>query len=196
MALSDAYATAAEYRALTDRTSNADDATIERDLRAVSRYIDRVLGRTLGFKQDASDVARIYAMRGGTQLAIDDHVSVTSVERETSQGVYTAIPASSYALRPRNAATGPEARPYWVIEFLRDIPRPGQLVRVTGKGGWPATPPAITVATIELTALLRIESPRATSTITEVNQVLTTSRSAQNILDGLLREYQAPGVVG
>jgi hypothetical protein len=194
VALSDAYATAAEYRALTDRSSTADDSTIGRDLLAVSRYIDKVLGRTLGFKKDSSDVARTYAMLAGTQLAIDDHVSVTSVEKETSLGVYTAISGSSYVLRPRNAATAPEQRPYWVIEFLSDIPRPGQLVRVTGIGGWPSTPGAITVATIELTALLRMESPRATNRVTEVNQVLSTSRPAQNILEGLLRVYQAPGV--
>lgn len=187
-----AYATVAEYRAGVGKDSDDDDTQIQVALNAVSRYIDWKLVRPLGFNKDATNTARVYEMERGTKLDIDDHVSVASVEiGDRYTGVYdSALSASAYTLLPRNAASAPEPFPYRAIEFLTTIPGPGQLVRVTGIGGWNAVPPAIKSACIELTGILRLESPRARNRITEMNQVLATSRAAQDILSGLLVQYR------
>jgi hypothetical protein len=197
MALSDAYATAAEYRAQTDKSSTADDTTIASELTAVSRYIDKRLARPLGFSKDATAVARVYVMGRPLRIDVDDYVSVSSVEvgDHYSQVYDSALATSAYALLPRAAAQQPEPQPYRQIEFLTSCPGYQQLVRVTGIGGWPAVPPAIKTACIELTSILRLESARATNKVNAMDQVLSTSRVAQNIIDELLRVYRSKGSI-
>ena len=193
MALGDAYATAAQYRDSKEKTSVDDDVSITRELTATARYIDRLLGRVLGFNQDATATARVYTMGNGVVLDIDDHATVTSVEvGNRYTGVYdAALAASAWAKLPRSAASKPLPEPYRQIEFLSSAPGAGSLVRVTGLGGWPSVPDAIVAANIELTGILRLESPRATNRVNEVGQVLSTSRAAQNILGELMNAYRS-----
>lgn len=223
MALGDAYATVQEYRDSKEKTSVDDDTSIDRELTAVSRYLDRALGRVLGFNNDGTtptdDVARIYESpsRGGSlragwaesenpwktgnvsrHLDIDDHVSITSVtvDENRDNTFSLTLVASDYELLPRNAGNLPEPVPYRTI-FLTDYGtqgfwQPGARIKVTGIGGWPAVPSAIVSATIELTAILRLESPRATTRVNELNQVLSTSRAAQGIINDLTRTYLSP----
>lgn len=67
------------------------------------------------------------------------------------------------------------------------------LAEVTAIFGWPAVPKGIERATIDLTAILRLESPRATSHITEsIDTVVGTSFEAQKIVDELSRVYAKP----
>lgn len=220
MSLANAYATIGQYRDEKDKTVTEDDQAIGRELIAVARYIDRCLGRALGFNKDDEDVARIYTPKSGPVLRpdwaetenpwrygglkrvldIDDHVSITSIEiDETLTGVYSLeLDASDFELLPRNAATYPEPEPYRQIELTRwgstwAWPRNGR-VRVTGIGGWPAVPSGIVSANLELTAILRLESPRATSRINDLNQVLNTSRAAQDIVHALKNAYVNPAV--
>lgn len=191
-ALGDAYATAALYKAQKAKDSSADDTALGRELVAVSRYIDRVCGRALGFNKDASAVARIYRMGRGTRLDIDDHAAITSVAIGNAYtGVYeSALAATAFRLLPINAAAKPEPEPYRQVEFITTQPGFGALVKVTGTGGWAAVPSAIISACIELTALLRLESPRATSQVNEIGQVVSTSRAAREIVEGLTHTYQ------
>jgi hypothetical protein len=201
VALSDAYATTAEYRDQTGKESSDEDLVLEREIVAVSRYLDRILIRPLGFNKDGTDeadeVSRVYVMGRGTRLDMDDHVSVRSVAvgNQYTQVYDSALATSAYVLMPRNAALGPEVRPYSQIEFVSSYPACGQLVRVTGIGGWAEVPEAIVSATIELTSILRMESPRSTNRVTEMNQVLSTSRVAQNILGDLLKAYGSKRLV-
>ena len=45
MAISDAYATALEYRAVSAEISADDDTVIDRDLNAITRWLEHKLGR-------------------------------------------------------------------------------------------------------------------------------------------------------
>src|SRR3989304_3297059 len=62
MAVSDAYATVAQYKTVFEKTVATEDAEILDDLKAVSRYLDRKLNRF--FTVDAASVARTYMPRG------------------------------------------------------------------------------------------------------------------------------------
>jgi hypothetical protein len=192
VALGDSYATAAEYRTQTGKTGTASDALVLSQLKAVSRYLDRALVRPLGFNKDGTAAVRVYVMGRGHILDIDDHVSVSSVEigDKWSGDYQTALATTAYALLPRNAALGPESRPYRQIEFLTTNPGFDSLVRVTGIGGWNAVPDAIKIATIELAAIFRIESARATSSINEMQQLVSTSKEAKGILAGITSAYR------
>ena len=69
----------------------------------------------------------------------------------------------------------------------------GVLTEVTGIWGMPAVPRAVVDATIELTAIWRIESPRATTRISEgFDALIGTSREAQTIVDKLIALYSRP----
>lgn len=220
VAIGDAYATAAEYRAVVNMSDTSEDATtIARDLLAVSRYIEQELGRVAGFNKDASAVDRIYMPRGrvrygyaeaenpwlasnGTRvLDVDDIVSVTSikVDQDIDDTFSLTLATTDYELLPRNAADGPEARPYRQIELTpwgtQSVWRPGARVKVNAVFGWPAVPSAIKDATIQLTAILRLQSPRATNRVNEMNQSLSTSRVAQEIVAGLLAAYLDPKAI-
>ena len=197
MAIGDAYATSAQYKEQRDKTSAADDTALTRELMAVSRMIDRTLGRPAGFNKDASAVARVFATRWNDAiLDVDDYVSISAIGIDADHtGVYdTALVVADWESLPLNSAAGPEARPYNKIRLLpwrdRTLWTPSERVQVTAIWGWPAVPSAIIAATIELTAILRMESPRATNRVTEMNQVIGTSRAAQNILAELMDAYK------
>lgn len=208
MAIGDAYATVAQYRTVKGNPESAeDDIAIERDLKAVARFIDLITHRPVGFNKDASNVDRIYMVEWqGTRLEVDDLVSVGSVVVDKGPtGTYntTVVEGTDFELYPLNAARGPEARPYWRLDMLpwattlKSWPK-GARVKITGVFGWPAVPSAVVSANIELTAILRIESPRATNRVNELNTVFTsTSRQAQGIVEDLVRRYdKGPVVVG
>ncbi len=214
MAITDAYCTATEYRAgiSPQKSDTSDDAEILLDLTAITRYLETELGRF--FTKDAAAVARSYypqysgsinpeaenpwrGARGNRTLYIDDLVSVTSVASdEDGDGVVdtTWTKDTDYQLYPLNAALGPEPRPYSAL-FIPDWSTtrlrwpPGRIVTVTAVWGWPAIPAAIKRAVIQLTAILRLESPRATSQINDVGAVLATSGVAQGIIQRLFQNY-------
>ena len=61
------------------------------------------------------------------------------------------------------------------------------LTELTSIGGWPAIPAAIARATYQLTGILRLQSPRATSQIPEAfDQALEASPTAKKIVDETL----------
>ena len=217
MAITDAYATAAEYRGVIDKDNTAEDAEVLVDLTAISRYIERKLNRF--FNKDASDATRLYVPRatgvpsrpdwaesenpwkyGGLSrvLYTDDIVSVTTIkideDRDGSFADETALAAADYELTPRNAADGPEPSPYTAIELTtwgsKNAYTPGARVEVVGIFGWPAVPAAIKSACIHLTAILRLETPRASRTVSDIGAVVETSQEGSMIINDLLRHYR------
>jgi len=194
MPVESAYATAIEYRGVADKTATADDTEILEDLTAVSRWLDERFGKF--WTKDAAAVARVYRACDPTVLDIDDLVSVTSIKiDENSNGVFgeTALAAADFELLPRNAARGPEPHPYRQIALTswgakQSFPI-GALVEVTGIFGWPAVPGAIKRATIHLTAILRLETPRAEATVSDLGQLVQMSPQARYIVDDLARIY-------
>lgn len=194
--MSTAYATAAEYRTVTRITDAALDGDIEVDLRAVSRYLDGELRRT--FVRDAVATTRHYMpLDASTGFNIDDlSETPTQVAVDTANdGTFATIVApADYRLFPLNALTGPEPWPFTRIELapaaaLGRFPA-FRRVRITGRFGWPSVPVAIQRATIHLTAILRLESARATKRIPELGDTLETSHQAQNIIRQLTNQYK------
>jgi len=199
MAVSDSYATAATYRGLISKSDTGEDAEILTDLTAISRYMERKLGRF--FTTDAANVERTYQSQlysnQPKSLFIDDLVSVDHIKVDTDDdGSFSdedAWASTDYELLPRNAADGPEAGPYteifipsWSTKDLWGNHR----VEVKGKFGWPAVPSAIEQACVQLTGILRLETPRATRTVNVgAETVLETSRMAQDIVTHLMAVY-------
>jgi hypothetical protein len=199
MAITDAYATAANYRAVITKSDTAEDAEVLEDLTAISRYLDIELGRF--FTQDAAAVARNYFPPAGSGklLLTNDIASTTGLvvlaDDDEDGTAETTVAATDYRLHPQNAELDPEAKPWrglmlnnwgdvgsWVV---------GRLYEVTAIYGWPAVPQAIERATIHLAAILRLESPRATRRIAEgFNEAFESSDQAQNILADLKTKYK------
>lgn len=191
MAVTDAYATAAEYRASIDKVDTSEDAEILIDLNTVSRYIEhRLAGRF--FTKDASDAVRIYKPKWPTTLYVDDIVTLTSVKVDADlDGTYetTLTSGTDFELTPRNAADGPEPAPYECLERLTGSWVTTSRVEVTAVFGWPSVPGPVKAACIQLTAILRLETPRAQSTMTDLGQVVSINANARNLIEDLIRHY-------
>jgi hypothetical protein len=204
MAITDAYATAATYRGLISKSDTAEDAEILTDLTAISRYIERRLGRW--FTVDASAVARVYETtllsNQPKSLFIDDLVTLTSIKvDEDDDGSFadeSAWASTDYELLPRNAADGPEPGPYTQIHIPRWSSKNlwgDHRVEITATFGWPSVPSAIEQACVQLTGILRLETPRATRSVNVgAETVLETSRQAQEIVTALLQVYAKRGL--
>lgn len=192
-----AYATPAEYRAAFDRTSTDKDTDIQKDLVAISRYLDGKLRRF--FSADAAPVARTYIPEEpSTGIWINDLAAVPeSVKVDTGRnGKFETelLHQADYDLLPLNADKGPEPWPWERIELtqygLYHGFTPAERVQVTAKFGWPQVPEAIRSATIHLTAILRLESPRATRRISELGDAIESSADAQSIIAKLTDQYK------
>lgn len=226
MPVTDAYSDATTYRARIGRTDAASDVAILADLVAVSRYIDRAVGRF--FTKDAVPVARVTyprgyhqgdpeaenpwrGVRGGRVLDVMADMSalptsvVIDLNRTGTFVGYTAlvqpdasgVTGGDYQLLPLNADKGPEPKPWtqlyiptWSTQFGWP---PGCPVQVTCAWGFPAIPNAIARATEQLTAILRLENPRATAQIPEdMNSTFGASPKAKSIIADILRTYERP----
>lgn len=220
--LNDPYASFDEYALVTPTSSTSQHkATVERQLVSVSRYLDRELfgDPRHTFNQVAAAEARVFKPRhtgpinaeaenpygsskASRYLAVDPIATEAGLvilidkDRDGSFADEAALAATDYELLPRNADKGPEPAPWteiFLTEYGNEVGWPlGARVEVTAVWGWPAVPSAIKDATIELTRLLRVEGPRATTQITDVGGVgatLATSRGAQRIVSDLKRHY-------
>ena len=196
MSISAAYASPAEYRRVVGMTDAGLDADIASDLAAVSRYLDGELRRF--FTRDTVPVIRVYAPQYDTRVltVADLAAAPTQVRIDTAgNGTFaTTLTAANYELLPRNALRGPEPWPFNEIALLSTGMLSsfvaGQRVEVTAQWGWPAVPEAIRRATIHITAILRLETPRATKRIAELGDTVETSPQAQNIVRQLTNQYR------
>lgn len=191
MGLSDAYASAAEYRQVIDMTDTGKDDEINKDLQAISRVIDGKMGRF--FNKDADAVQRTYIAPAHTlRLWVDDMAEApVAVKTDYIDGSYkTTFDPGDYDLVPFNADKEPEPRPFTLIMFRDRYLCKGQRVEVTCKFGWPEVPVAITRATIQLTAILRLESARATRRIPEMGDIIEASPDAMHIIRQLMDDYK------
>jgi hypothetical protein len=205
LAITDAYATAAEYRtrySITQTSGQLAEAAILADLTAISRHIDSKVGRF--FTKDASAVARKYRRDernpNAEILHVDDLVSVTSIKiDEDNDGSFadeSALAVADFELQPVNAALGAEVKPFTMIRATpwgaQGSWPTGIWIEVTAVFGWPAVPAAIKSATLDIAAILRIESPRATRRIPEMGDAIESSREAQDILQAIVATYRHP----
>lgn len=214
-AVTDAYATAQEYRdgLSPQKIDTSSDTQILADLTAVSRWLDRRLGRF--FTKDAAAVSRdFYGPSAGPvypeaenpykfagkasrslHLLDSDLVSISALATDDSgSGTPTTTwAATDYQLLPLNADKGSEPNPFqaiYVPEWSTKLGwPPARLVRVTGIWGWPSVPPAIKSGTINITAILRLDSPRAITSVDSIGTAIAASKDARGIVDDLVRMY-------
>ena len=205
MTISAAYATTAEYKTAFSLTASTQDTRIASTLLAVSRHIERRTGRF--FNVDAAVVERIYPLRdrvtlidGLRALPTDDISTSTGLvvkQDDDLDGLFTDETAwtidTDFSLYPLNAAQGPEATPWRAIvlpSWSGKSFNAGSRLSVTAKFGWAAVPAAIAQATLELAAIVMIDSPRATSRIQEgIEAVIGASPEAQTIVMRLVDTY-------
>jgi hypothetical protein len=197
MALGDPYATAAQYRAVIKPDASDDqDASILTDLKAVSRYLEGKLGRV--FNKDAADTTVLYVPdRSGEVLSIGDYAAApTSVSLDLNgDGVAEElVDVGDYEMHELDALLRAEPWPYTHIVATRWGSRGswsrGVRVALVGRRGWPAVPAGVHSATIQFTAIYRLESPRATRRIQELGDAIESSPDAQRILKALIDQYR------
>ncbi len=192
MAIDSAYASAAEYRASIDKVDTSEDAEVLVDLTTVSRYIEHRTTRF--FNKDAAAVARIYQPKWPDALEVDDVVSITTVKVDADlDGTYetTLTAGTDYELLPRNAADGPEPGPYTTLKRLTGAWLPSSRVEVTAVFGWPSVPGPVKAACIHLTAILRLETPRAQAQVTDLGQIVSINPQARGLIENLILDYGA-----
>ncbi len=207
MALADSYASPDEYREAIQRDDNADDIVIERDLDAVSRYVDRITGyESTGFNQTDSESRYLWPERNSREarsLFIPPMASAPSSVKIDTDGdgdfsdettLDLTQRTGDVILKPENWDKGPLSVPIselWLTPWGAYSSWPSTQVEITGVFGWPAVPEQVRAATIQLTAILRLESPRATEQVTEIDTSVGVSREAQNIVRNLLRSVRS-----
>jgi len=218
MPLSDAYATPQLYRAVIHKLDERVDDDIQGDLLAVSRYMEhrlhtffnkddtlktryftpafKIVGGSSNGAGWAESENPWMHLRGYPYLQIDPIADVTGLvitvdtDRDGDFADETALVSADYVLLPRNALVGPEPLPYTYIQQRNDFHwQPYSEVKIDAIWGWPAVPKAVERACCHLTALLRIETPRAT-TITQMEQSIGASKECQAILDNLMSAYK------
>ena len=113
MAITDAYALAADYKARVEKTGTADDTEIDSVLLAVSRLIDRETSRF--FTRDVAVVARVYdgSLAVPQSVGVDDlslfrraiAIAAASITSKLSVAftVTLALPLSVIAPSPSNS---------------------------------------------------------------------------------------------
>lgn len=216
MAVTDSYATAAEYRAGIDQDDTAEDPELLLYLTAISRLIDRRVGRS--FNQDAAVVERLYAHpgggetvmiddlvpvhRGASRLWVDDISTVTGliVKVDLNRDYVceqTLTIDTDFWVGPQAAALGSEVRPYTYLDlhpnttYLSAWPTHERSISVTAKFGWAAVPEAIKRLTIALAKQLRdVSKEPYTLTLDALEQRLPlTTGGGVKMLDQIVREY-------
>ncbi len=175
MALLDAYATAAQYRAIAGDKGAGTDATLDAELLGVSRLLERSLQLAPGaFNASAANQARVFDGQGGPVLYLRDRAGLAYFLQTLAtdglkidsdlDGSYDdyAFDFADAWLRglPENAAAHSE--PFTAIELLPlasapiwkfpDLPA---CVQITGTWGWAAVPELIKQLVIHRTKELR-----------------------------------------
>lgn len=198
----ESYATVADYRSaifkggvsVTNGEPDDDvDDVIERDLLAVSRYLDRRLGRI--FSRDTEPVRRRFYFGYSCWVPTDDmseepELVAIGLPRGAPLDEVDGVDAEAYRPYPSTATTDElEPRPFEGLHFVspRGYRTP---VDIVVRWGWPAVPVGIERATIQLTAIWRLETPRATSRVNELDQVVGTSELANRIVKDLVDTYR------
>ncbi len=172
-----------------------DDAILEQDITAASRWIEELCGRR--FYRNSADEDRYYRAEDADRLAIDDMTAAPTTlvtDADGDRTYETTWAATDYDLFPYNA--GLDGVPYTRLEttpagryaFPTDMPRG---VKITGKFGYSATtPPAVAEACLILAAQLfkRKDTPQGVSGNAELG-VLRVDKGPDPHALALLRPY-------
>lgn len=210
MAISDAYATAAEYRARVGKADASEDATIGAQLTAISRYIDAKTQRY--FTSDAAVTTVLYDTDGRESLRLHDDIATATgliVKADLDEDYDFDDPDETLTINTHfwldasDALSGSEVRPYTRIQLvpgndrLTSFPTQMRAVSITATRGWPAVPAAIREGTIALTRQLRdIQHSGLTLTLENLDAQIRVTPEASRIVEDLIRVYARSNKVG
>lgn len=196
----DPYASVTEYRSVIGKTDDADDTTILRHLKAVTRLFERETG--LWFGKDSAPTTRLFRAKYSDILDLDYEapcpglastsglVIKVDTDGDESFADETAWDAADYTLEPLNAASGPEPQPWNTIRATGSKRfSPGSLVQVTGIFGWPSVPEGVWAWVIEMTGIWRSDNPRATGRLNELDAVVASSPVALSAVKRMKDAY-------
>jgi len=219
MAVTDAYATASEYRERVDKEDTTDDVQILAQLTAASRYIERCTNRF--FNIDATAVSRWYDGAGGSSMFIEGSERVTNgqpvgrtrfyipddIGSTSGLEVYVDLNGDSAAeqlltldthffLGPYNNGLGAEPQPY---RWFQIVPNNGVIdtwptnlhsIKVTAKYGWPAVPQPIKEITMMLARQIRdIQMAGVTLTIQNLDAGVELAPDVNKMLSEIKMKY-------
>lgn len=203
MAVTDAYATAAEYRARVTKSDTGDDATILTQLTGASRLLERECGRF--FNQDASVVVRLYDGNGLTRIHIDDLSTTTGLvvkvdlngDFDFADSNETLTVDTHFKVGPVNAGLGAEPEPYRYLDIvpgnaiLGAWPSQKWALQVTGKFGWAAVPGMIKEAVIMMVRQLRdAQESGYTLSMENIDAAIPQGREIATIIGRVKHRYE------
>lgn len=207
------YFSTEEYRSGIEKPDPSSDIDIAEDATTVCDFLDQITGRH--FTKDPAVVTRyFYAEPDANGLAqrilrpVDQHrfgdiaTAVGVVVKTDDDGDGTAETtwaAGDYQLRPLNALVGRRREPYTELYVPTTSTKAGwplnTLISVAAIWGWNSVPAGIKRAGIQLCGIWRLESPRASRTINDLQQVVSTSRVAQDIVNDVIMAFHPTGIV-
>lgn len=184
-------------------TGTSMDDELSRALEAASRAIDKACSRRglRRFWPDTAPVERLYTPGDLDLLEIHDAIEITLVESDDdNDGIYESTwDASAWVPLPLNAAL--DGEPWTAIQWrgatttsTRSFGFPQNVlagVRVTGKFGWTAAPPAIVQATGILAQRLQKRAREAPFAVVGFNMDATAVHIARTDPDvsGLIHDF-------
>lgn len=206
MAITDPYASVEDYKAVAGKIDGSKDEIIAEALDAVTQTITSETHQFFG--KDAAAVDRIWWGDGSPCLKVYGQNNCPGIATSAGMSVVfdsgyngtyeTTFATGTYELHPLSAALGREPGPYkelflpyWTTGSYR-FWLPGYRVKVTAIYGWPTVPSGVKRRTIELTRMLQLEGPRSTNRVTDMGDLLTTSRKARDIIEEIASQYYEP----
>lgn len=187
-AITDPAVSVALYKQAIHVSNDDSDETIRRQLDFATEWLWDKCGQF--FTKDASAVERIFRAKYSDRLDLDYEgncpgIATTSgliikvdTDNDGSFADETAWASTDYELHPLQADKGPNPEPWNVIKTTpwgTKTFRPGGLVSVTAVFGHPSVPAIVKEVVIEWTAVWRMESPRATAQVNELDQIESVS---------------------
>lgn len=202
MAVTDAYATAEEYRARVTKADVADDADVLEQLTAVSRLIDARCRRF--FTKDATVQARLYDGNGKSVIKVDDIATATGLivkcdlngDYDVTDSNETLTIDVDFWLGPAAAVFGSEPRPYYWLEVvptstkLSVWPNQKRAIQVTATYGWATPPGAIKEAVIAVTREIRdMQEAGYSLNLQTIDAAIQSAPQASFILQDIVNRY-------
>ena len=203
MALTNAYATLAEFKSELGGQGSTHDSELEAALNAASRSIDGYTGWPHGFWQDSTVAVRTFRADSRYCCLIPEGISTTTglivKLDDDGDGTFetTLTINTDFILEPLNAAVNVPVWPYTEIvavdnySFQSGYGRPG--VQVTAKFGWPAVPDDVEKACIVLAHdLFKMkDAPFGVAGIADMGVLRVTQNKTVSML---LAPYRRPSV--
>ena len=196
MALTNAYCSLADVKAALRIADTLDDVLLETAINSASRLIDGYCNRSF-FQGSSANEVRYYSTISSYELWIDDLVSLTALDTDSSgDGVFDlSWSATDYELAPKNGLSNGVYSPYTGIRAIGSKTFPTSdiesLVRVTGRFGWSAVPDAVKQAAIIQSSRLfkRLESPLGVAGVSDIG-IMRVTRSIDGDVAQLIDPYR------